>query len=68
MEEKTLKINNLEINCKSLIEFSSLINVLLELAKKQKEKEKNQDNKNSNEQSQNFLNKKRIKYKVILYI
>ena len=40
MEEKTLKINNLEINCKSLIEFSSLINVLLELAKKQKETEK----------------------------
>ena len=35
---------------------------------KEKEKEKNQDSENSNEQSQNFLNKKRIKYKVILYI
>ena len=40
MEENTLKINNLEINCKSLIEFSSLITVLLELTKKQKETEK----------------------------
>ena len=33
---------------------------------KEKEKEIIIDNKNSNEQSQNFLNKKRIKYKVIL--
>ena len=40
MEEKTLKINSLEINCQSLIEFSSLIKVLLELAKKQQETEK----------------------------
>ena len=43
MEEKTLKINSLEINCQSLIEFSSLIKVLLELAKKQQEKEKKLD-------------------------
>ena len=35
---------------------------------KEKEKEIIKDNKNTNEQSQNFLNKKRIKYKVILYI
>ena len=40
MEEKSLKINNIEINCQSLIEFSSLITVLLELAKKQKETDK----------------------------
>ena len=40
MEEKTLKINNLEFNCQTLIEFSSLINALLEMAKKQKETEK----------------------------
>ena len=40
MEEKTLKINSLEINCQTLIEFSSLIKVLLELAKKQEETEK----------------------------
>ena len=40
MEEKQIKINNLEVNCQSLIEFTSLINVLLELAKKQKENEK----------------------------
>ena len=40
MEEKTLKINSLEINCQSLIEFSSLIKVLLELAKKQQETDK----------------------------
>jgi len=33
---------------------------------KEKEKEIIKDNKNTNEQSQNFLNKKRIKYKVIL--
>ena len=33
---------------------------------KEKEKEIINDNKNPNEQSQNFLNKKRIKYKVIL--
>ena len=39
MEEKTLKNNSLEINCQSLIEFSSLIKVLLELAKKQQETE-----------------------------
>ena len=39
MEEKTLKINSLEFNCQSLIEFSSLIKVLLELAKKQQETE-----------------------------
>ena len=38
MEEKTLKINNIEFNCQTLIEFSSLINALLEMAKKQKEK------------------------------
>ena len=37
MEEKKLKINNLEINCEALIEFSSLANVLLELVKKQDE-------------------------------
>ena len=43
MEEKTLKINSLEINCQSLIEFSSLIKVLLELAKKQQETEKKLD-------------------------
>ena len=43
MEEKTLKINTLEINCQSLIEFSSLIKVLLELAKKQQETEKKLD-------------------------
>ena len=35
---------------------------------KEKEKEIIKDYKNTNEQSQNFLNKKRIKYKVILYI
>ena len=40
MEEKTIKINSLEINCQSLIEFSSLIKVLLELAKKQQETDK----------------------------
>ena len=40
MEENTLKINNLEIKCQNLIEFSSLITVLLELIKKQKETEK----------------------------
>ena len=40
MEEKTLKINNLEFNCQTLIEFSSLINALLEMTKKQKETEK----------------------------
>ena len=40
MEEKTLKINSLEFNCQSLIEFSSLIKVLLELAKKQQETDK----------------------------
>ena len=33
---------------------------------KEKEKEIIKDNKNTNKQSQNFLNKKRIKYKVIL--
>jgi hypothetical protein len=33
---------------------------------KEKPKESNKDNKDSNEQSQNFLNKKRIRYKVIL--
>ena len=33
---------------------------------KEKEKEIIKDYKNTNEQSQNFLNKKRIKYKVIL--
>ena len=33
---------------------------------KEKEKEIIKNNKNTNEQSQNFLNKKRIKYKVIL--
>ena len=43
MEEKTLKINSLEINCQNLIEFSSLIKVLLELAKKQQETEKKLD-------------------------
>ena len=43
MEEKTLKINSLEINCQSLIEFSSLIKVLLELARKQQETEKKLD-------------------------
>jgi hypothetical protein len=43
MEEKILKINSLEINCQSLIEFSSLIKVLLELAKKQQETEKKLD-------------------------
>ena len=40
MEEKTLKINNIEFNCQTLIEFSSLINALIEMAKKQKETEK----------------------------
>ena len=40
MEEKTLKINNVEFNCQTLIEFSSLINALIEMAKKQKETEK----------------------------
>ena len=40
MEEKTIKINSLEINCQSLIEFSSLIKVLLELVKKQQETDK----------------------------
>ena len=40
MEEKTLKINNIEFNCQTLIEFSSLINALIEMAKKQKEAEK----------------------------
>ena len=40
MEEKSIKINNLEVSCTALIEFSSLANVLLELAKKQKEMEK----------------------------
>ena len=40
MEEKTIKINSLEINCQNLIEFSSLIKVLLELAKKQQETDK----------------------------
>ena len=39
-ENKTLKISNIEINCQSLIEFSSLIKVLVELNKKQKETEK----------------------------
>ena len=33
---------------------------------KEKEKEIIKEYKNTNEQSQNFLNKKRIKYKVIL--
>ena len=40
MEEKIIKINNFEVNCKALIEFSSLANVLLELVKKQNEMEK----------------------------
>ena len=40
MEEKNIKINNIEISCKALIEFSSLATVLLELVKKQKEMEK----------------------------
>ena len=38
--EKTIKINNLEVKCEALIEFTSLANVLLELVKKQKEMEK----------------------------
>ena len=37
MEETSLKINNLEISCQSLIEFTSLTKVLLELIKKQKD-------------------------------
>ena len=40
MEDKTIKINNLEVKCEALIEFSSLANVLLELVKRQKELEK----------------------------
>ena len=40
MEEKTIKINNLEVSCEALIEFTSLTNVLLELVKRQKENEK----------------------------
>ena len=40
MEEKNIKVNNIEVSCKTLIEFSSLANILLELAKNQKEMEK----------------------------
>jgi len=40
MEEKTIKINNLEVSCEALIEFTSLTKVLLELVKRQKENEK----------------------------
>ena len=40
MEEKTIKINNLEVKCEALIEFTSLTNVLLELVKRQKDMEK----------------------------
>ena len=40
MEEKSIKINNIEVSCKALIEFTSLANILLELVKKQEEMEK----------------------------
>ena len=40
MEEENIKVNNIEVSCKTLIEFSSLANILLELAKNQKEMEK----------------------------
>ena len=40
MEEKVIKISNLEVKCEALIEFSSLANVLLELVRRQKETEK----------------------------
>ena len=40
MEEKNIKINNIEVSCKALIEFSSLASVLLELVKRQEEMEK----------------------------
>ena len=40
MEEKNIKVNNIEVSCKALIEFTSLANILLELAKSQKEMEK----------------------------
>ena len=38
--EENIKINDIEISCKALIEFSSLATVLLELVKKQNEMEK----------------------------
>ena len=40
MKEENIKVNNIEVSCKTLIEFSSLANILLELAKNQKEMEK----------------------------
>ena len=40
MEEKVIKVNNVEVTCEALIEFSSLAKILLELSKKQKETEK----------------------------
>ena len=59
MEEKTIKINNFEVNCKALIEFSSLVNVLLELVKKQDEMEKNLEKK-LNEQDIKINNIKKL--------
>ena len=66
MKKQKLKLDDLEIHCESLIEFSSLTKVLLELIKRQKETEKKikkhdyiinllQDNKNINTDS--FMDK-----------